>query len=288
MDTGGEVAAELALGKRLQAARQQAGMTQQELCSAANLSYSTLAKIERGAIKAPSIFTIQSIASALHTSLDELVGVPNLPTGVKGISKNGVKFVYFDLNDCLVRFYQHAFTTLARDAGVSSDIVESIFWQYNDAVCRGDMSIDELNTALAARLEVMVDWNKYYLAAVEAMPGMAELLDWVSQRYCLGIFSNTMPQLIDAMRTNGVLPAVTYDAIIDSSVVHALKPESQAFDIAATQAGAGPTELLLIDDNRANLAAASKLGWHTIWFNAYQPAESIEAIKAALAPSEAV
>jgi transcriptional regulator with XRE-family HTH domain len=44
---------EKGLGKRLQAARQKAGLTQQTLCQKAGLSYSTLAKIERGAIKSP-------------------------------------------------------------------------------------------------------------------------------------------------------------------------------------------------------------------------------------------
>src|SRR5690554_1245969 len=53
---------EKGLGKRLQLARQSAGLTQQALCHKAELSYSTLTKIERGAIKAPSIFTIQNIA----------------------------------------------------------------------------------------------------------------------------------------------------------------------------------------------------------------------------------
>ena len=60
---------EKGLGHRLQQARKTAGLTQQSLCQIANLSYSTLAKIERGAIKAPSIFTIQSIADALHVQM---------------------------------------------------------------------------------------------------------------------------------------------------------------------------------------------------------------------------
>lgn len=275
------------MGKRLQAARQKAGLTQQQLCAQANLSYSTLAKIERGAIKAPSIFTIQSIALALGAGLDELVGSASVSAGrAKTVAKNGVRFVYFDLNDCLVRFYHHAFANLAKDAGVSGDVVEGIFWQYNDAVCRGDVSIDELNTALAQRLGMIVDWNKYYLAAVETMPGMPELAGWVAERYGIGIFTNTMPNLVDAMLASGVLPRLNYDSIIDSSIIRAIKPDDKAYQIAAAKAGVGPGELLLVDDNRANLAAASKLGWHTLWFNAYQPAESIESIKAVLEPAE--
>lgn len=61
------------LGKKIQEARQKCNMTQQDLCMDAGLSYSTLAKIERGAIKAPSIFTVMKIAVALNTSLEQLV-----------------------------------------------------------------------------------------------------------------------------------------------------------------------------------------------------------------------
>src|SRR5437868_9598158 len=96
---------EKGLGQTLQEARQAAGLTQQQLCHAANLSFSTLTKIERGAIKAPSIFTIQAIAGALKLSLDELIGQAAPVRNLKK-TKSGVSFVYFDVNGCLVHFYQ--------------------------------------------------------------------------------------------------------------------------------------------------------------------------------------
>lgn len=104
---------ERGLGHRLQKARLAAGLTQQQLCHKANLSFSTLTKIERGAIKSPSIFTIQSIAHALNLSLDELIG----SEGKKKLhkTKSGVSFIYFDVNGCLVYFYQRAFDKLAID-----------------------------------------------------------------------------------------------------------------------------------------------------------------------------
>jgi transcriptional regulator with XRE-family HTH domain len=92
---------EKGLGKRLQLARQAAGLTQQALCQKANLSYSTLTKIERGAIKSPSIFTVQCIATALEVTLDALIGSPEKePEQPKHRqrSKSGVSFVYFDVN----------------------------------------------------------------------------------------------------------------------------------------------------------------------------------------------
>lgn len=271
------------LGVVLQQARRAHGFTQQALCNKSGLSYSTLAKIERGAIKAPSVFTLYMVARTLDMSLDELMGA-TLPSGQarKHVSKNGVRFVYFDMNGCLVRSASSAFSKLSEESGASQDTIETIFWQFNEDVCRGVRSIDELNTALAERLGMMVDWNKYYLAAVEATPGMSEFLGWMASNYRVGILTNTMPHLVQPMLEAGILPQVNYDAIVDSSEVHALKPETRIYEIAAERAGLSPHEILLVDDDRPNLAAAGKLGWHTMKFHAFQPTESIAAIRDAL------
>ena len=294
MDQGGNLTEEKQLGRVVQTARKRAGLTQQALCHKTGLSYSTLAKIERGAIRAPSVFTIRHIAATLGISLDDLL--QNVSSGTKPqvrstrskkISRNGVRFVFFDMNGCLVRFYDHAFNTLASDAGVTSDVVESIFWQYNEEVNRGNMTIDQLNTVLADRLGIMVDWYQYYLAAVEATPGIAELATWAAENYRVGILTNTMPGLVDAMRTSGVLPNIDYECIIDSSQVHALKPEARMYEIAAEQAGVKDVnEILLIDDDNPNLAAAARMGWQTISFDPYKPEESIVHISTALQPAD--
>ncbi len=274
------------LGAVIQAARRKHGLTQQALCNASGLSYSTLAKIERGAIKAPSVFTLHTIARTLDVSLDELIAGA-LPSGEtrKRTSKSGIRFVYFDMNGCLVRSWGNAFARLAEESGASQDTIETVFWQFNEDVCRGVRSIDELNTALAERLGVMVDWNRYYLDAVEATPGMADFVAWVASNYRVGILTNTMPNLVQPMLETGILPQLSYDTIIDSSEVHTLKPETRMYEIAAERAGAAPHEILLIDDDRPNLAAAGKLGWHTMKFHAFQPEESIAAIRDALQPA---
>ena len=279
---------EKGLGKRLQTARRAAGLTQQELCHRAGLSYSTLTKIERGAIKAPSIFTIQSIAGALETTLDALMGgapIPVVTKTARKISKNGVRFVYFDMNGCLVRFYNRAFIRLAEDAGVSTDTVESVFWHYNDDVCRGEMSLDEFNTILAQRLNVLVDWKRYYLESVEAVPGMNELVRWVADQYQVGLLTNTMPGFVAPLQQHGQLPQVRFDAVVDSSQVHSLKPEPAIYDHALKQAGVTADEILLIDDERPNLVAAEKLGWKTMWFDGFNLEETEQNIRAALEPA---
>lgn len=271
--------AEKALGKRIQEARQKAGLTQQDLCNKAGLSYSTLAKIERGAIRAPSIFTIESIADVIGVSLDELVG-HEAGGASKKTSKSGIEFVYFDINGCLVRFFHRAFTQLADDTGVPLDRIESAMWHYNDTVCKGEMSLDDFNQALAERLGLQsVDWQKYYLAAVDPINEMHELLTWAAQHYRIGLLSNIMPGFIVAMKEANLLPDVTYDVIIDSSEVGAIKPEEQIYKVAQQQAGCQPEHILLVDDERSNLMAAERMGWRVLWFDDFRPADSAQRVK---------
>ena len=271
------------LGLHLQNARKTAGLTQQELCQKSGLSYSTLAKIERGAIKSPWIFTIQQIAGALGLSLDELIGVVETAAPTKKQSKSGISFVYFDINGCLVRFFHRAFTNAAKDFGLPSDIVEATYWHYTDAVCRGDMTLDDFNRASAEKFGIdSIDWSKYYIEAVEPVLEVRELIEWACANYRVGLLSNIMPGMIDIMKSQGIIPNIAYDSIIDSSVVHAIKPESKIFEIASAQAGCNPAEILLIDDSRTNLMAAERASWHVLWFDDYRPKESIDRIKQAL------
>ena len=120
----GEVS--ILLGKAIQNARRAAGLTQQELCQRANLSYSTLAKIERGAIKTPSVFTVKQITQVLGVTMDELLGVvvdDSGPVDKKKTSKSGISFVYLDINGCLVRFFHAAFAKMSHDTRISNDLI---------------------------------------------------------------------------------------------------------------------------------------------------------------------
>lgn len=276
---------EKSLGLKIGEARRSAGLTQQQLCQKSGLSYSTLAKIERGAIKSPSIFTIQQVAKALETSLDDLVGheTGRSQKSPKKRSKSGIEFVYFDVNGCLVRFYHRAFVAISRDTGISPDVVETTYWHYNDAVCRGDLALDDYNRILAERFKVKsFDWNNYYLEAVEPIEETKKILEWASKHYKVGLLTNIMPHLVEGLKKKGYIPEVSYDAVIDSSEVGAIKPEPKIYEIAAEKAGVSPESILLIDDSRANLMSAEQQKWRVLWFDDYRPSESIQRIKNAL------
>jgi HAD superfamily hydrolase (TIGR01509 family) len=172
---------------------------------------------------------------------------------------------------------------MAEDTGASSDTIETIFWHYNDDVCRGEITMAQFNAALAEHLEVdSIAWQDYYLSSIEPIESVQDVLIEASKHYKVGLLTNIMPGLVDAMLARGILPNIRYDAIIDSSVVGAIKPEAEIFEIATEQAGVPANEILLIDDARVNVMAAEKSGWHVLWFDDYRLEESLKKVRSSL------
>jgi FMN phosphatase YigB (HAD superfamily) len=58
------------------------------------------------------------------------------------------------------------------------------------------------------------------------------------------------------------------------------------YAIAAERADAEPHEILLIDDDIPNLAAAGRAGWQTMSFDPNSPEESIVHVSTALQPAD--
>lgn len=282
------VTSEKALGKRLQLARRRAGLTQQELCQKANLSYSTLAKIERGAIKAPSVFTVAAIAAATGTVVEDLLNLPGArrtaPPVAKKRSKTGITFVYMDISGTICRFTHRAFTEIAQQSSEPLDMVEILFWRHHDAVATGRMPMEEFNSIMGKELGIKnFSWLKYYMASVEPIPHVAELISWVGQNYKLGILSNNFPGVIDELRKKKLVPDVPYEAVVDSSKTGHVKPEPQIYALAAELAAVPADEILLVDNERPNLTSAARAGWKTVRFDEHEPQQSVSRIRETLA-----
>ncbi len=61
------------IGKNLKKLRKQKGLSQDRLSKLADVSYNTVIKLESGGITNPTIETLQKLAKALDTSVDELL-----------------------------------------------------------------------------------------------------------------------------------------------------------------------------------------------------------------------
>jgi FMN phosphatase YigB (HAD superfamily)/DNA-binding XRE family transcriptional regulator len=272
------------LGKKIQNARKNKDITQEELADKANLAYSTIAKIERGAIADPSFSTIVSITKALDLPISDLATVKtptHSPTAIK--PKEKIKFVYCDVNGVLVRFFQKAFVSMAEKCELNPEVVESAFWHYNAAANVGEMTTAQFNKAMAKHLNVpKIDWEAEYMAAVEPVLAMHECLKEVAKTTKVGLLTNIFPKFVPSMINTGLIPDLDYSVIIDSSQVGHVKPEPEIYAVAQEKAGVSGSQILFIDDSRTNLMAAELLGWHVLWFDDYRPTESVKRVRSAI------
>ena len=248
-----------------------------------------MAKIERGAIRSPSVFTVAAIAQATGIVVEDLLDLesrsrsptPAAPT--KKRSKSGITFVYLDINGTIIRFPHKALTEVARAANQPTDMVETFFWRHYDPINMGQTTMEEFSAALGKDLGIEnFDWNEYYFGNLEPIAGIKELIEWIAANYEIGLFTNSMPGSVDELRQRGLIPEVNYAAVVDSSKVGLVKPDPKIYEKAQELANVEPNEILLIDDTRPNLVTADKLGWHGLWSDEMDPEDTISRIKQAL------
>ncbi len=61
------------IGKNIKIIRNKLGMTQDDLAKKADIKYTTLTKIESGAVQKPSVQTVAMIAKTLRVPIEELI-----------------------------------------------------------------------------------------------------------------------------------------------------------------------------------------------------------------------
>jgi len=114
--------------------------------------------------------------------------------------------------------------------------------------------------ALSAQL------NGYYLAHrfdnVELFPDVVDALTVLGPSYVLGLLSNGNGYP-ERSGLGGRFAAVVFSQ--DHGVE---KPDERLFDIAATQVGCGPDEVVMVGDSlRNDVRGAQDAGWRAVWLN---------------------
>lgn len=276
------------LGKNIAKFRQDQDLSQDDLSDKAGISYSTLSKIEQGSIKQPSIFTVYDIARALGVTLDQLIhGRIDADAGdTQGLkSPSDIKFIYFDVNGVLVKNWEGIFTSIAEQFQLEPEKVELAFWRYNDIANRGNMTIEEFESALASSLGFKAeefDFSQNYFDSIQPLREAHELAKSLCDNYKIGLVTNTFPGFLPRLIKDGLVPNLPYEVKVESCEIGSVKPEDQIFDYAQKISGFQPSQILFVDDSHANVEVARHHGWNAIYFNTKKAQHTIKQIETLL------
>jgi HAD superfamily hydrolase (TIGR01509 family) len=181
-----------------------------------------------------------------------------------------VEVVVFDLGGVVCNFKPHArLSALAEATGLDEDHIKDAIWTsgLDSALDRGEFGLQGALATVIDALEQRVDEAALLTAWAKAFvvdPAVAALAGGLDRQSA--IFTNNGPILEECLRRGLVPVSDIFNPILFACHLGALKPESRSFAQAAAALGHEPPELMLVDDDAANVAGALRSGWRAIQF----------------------
>jgi FMN phosphatase YigB (HAD superfamily) len=192
-----------------------------------------------------------------------------------------IKFVYFDIGDVVFNWKQ-VLTKLALMSKKSYEEVYAVYKEYDDDVCRGKIMPQELWEHFQKELQLsnkMDNFLKWWSSNFSPIPAMHEIVVETSEKYKVGILTNIYTGIWKYYVKDGLIPEISYAAIVQSCDIGFVKPEIEIFKYAQSKAGVFPQEILFIDNALKNVDRAKELGWQAILYDVNNPQKSVAEIK---------
>ena len=178
-------------------------------------------------------------------------------------------FLYFDLGGVLFDF-QGGIEEIAKITGSSFATCHSTWREFDDQICRGEMTGQQLWTIYSQRTNYSgpdILFNQFWVEHFRPNNQMHEFLVETAYKYPVGLLTNIYPDVYPLAISHGKIPNVNFRAVIQSCEIGSVKPESEIYRVAEIQARTNPDRILLIDDSEKNISTAIARGWHGIFFD---------------------
>jgi len=190
---------------------------------------------------------------------------------------NNIQWVVFDLGGVVVKLdIDGALEELARRSETDRNLIKSFLSARDESKLSADeklqlglLEIDDyvakLNQALRRKLtrEEIIDLRLRVIQGED--DDVLDIIRVLSTQCKVACFSNTHAIHWNHMLSNYRSFRLFHRAVA-SHLIHAAKPDPEAFAIVCKELEVGPAELLYIDDSLANAEASRAAGWRAIHF----------------------
>ena len=156
------------------------------------------------------------------------------------------------------------------------------FWEEYD---RGTSTLDKVTDTLCAmhgcpRAECEANLRRSIDLQETVKPTEQLVYDLKAAGYKLYVLSNMSREFIEFLRRFPVYRL--FDGEVVSCEEGAVKPEPRIYEILLERYALNPAETLFIDDRKANIEAAERLGIHGHLFDSHDPQKSCDELRNAL------
>jgi putative hydrolase of the HAD superfamily len=187
---------------------------------------------------------------------------------------NSFKGFIFDYGGVLVHHQSEADQArMAALAGISQELFSELYWSDRLAYDKGLTTATEYWNRLASSAGTTFTGTVIdELIEVDTVTWMrfdSEMWDWIDQLRRIGkriaMLSNMPRELGEALKRR-TTRLNSFDHVTLSYEVHAVKPESAAYEHCLEGLGLSPEQTLFLDDRIANVQGAELLGIRAIHF----------------------
>jgi HAD superfamily hydrolase (TIGR01509 family) len=189
-----------------------------------------------------------------------------------------ISFVYFDVGGVAIKDFSD---TSKWDKMIDNQLgippkhrndFNSFYDSIEPEICTGNIHVDSLLPKIIKEFHATVDpsfsLQKYFVEHFSKNISIIEVMQSLVKRDIkIGLLTDQYPGLLDAIFEKGLLDKSIFDVIIDSSIEKVHKPDKAIYILAATKAKNNPENILFIDNTKANIDAASTLGWQTFLYD---------------------
>lgn len=181
-----------------------------------------------------------------------------------------IKFVYFDVGGVVIRDFSgtNKWEELKAGMGIKPEQTEAfneIFDRYEPEVCVGrdvETLIPMLQEKLGLELPANYSFLQDFVGRFEKNESIWPVIEKAKSKYKIGLLTNMYPNMLDAIDKAGLMPDVSWDVVIDSSIEKVRKPQTEIFQLAQDKSGFAAEEILFIDNGAKHVDAAKTFGWH--------------------------
>lgn len=186
-----------------------------------------------------------------------------------------ISFIYFDLGGVAVDDFtgNNKWQELGDEMGLSAENRDGFkqFWQDHERKFCTTEDIDTFLPDIEKELDITLPDGFSLLHALvdrfyENKP-IQLIIKEISTKVPIGLLTNASPGMLDLIFQKGIMPDVDWNQIVDSSVVHVMKPDVKMFEIAQQKASTPANEILFIDNKKSHCKAAKALGWQTFYYD---------------------
>lgn len=205
-----------------------------------------------------------------------------------------ISFIYFDLGGVAIDDFtgNNKWQELGDEMGLTDENRDGFkrFWEQHELAFCTTHSIDTFLPALEQDLGITFpDGFSLQQALVDRFyenTPIKPIIEDMKSKTHIGLLTNVSPGMLDLIKEKGILPAVAWDQIVDSSVEHVMKPNPRIFEIAQNRANVPANQMLFVDNKQTHCQAAEALGWQTFYYDSADREQSAKQLANFLAKQE--